>query len=133
VKAGPELYEQEIEDLLWSNLDAFVGVQLFPVTRQPPFGDGLRPDIGALDADGHVHVIEVKRDIDRRQLAQCLEYAGWARSTSLDELAAMFMAAPKRSSLPGPSSPRRTHPGWFNGRRSWCWSRVTSMVGVMPS
>lgn len=90
VKAGPELYEQEIEDLLWSNLDAFVGMQLFPVARQPPLGDGLRPDIVALDADGHVHVIEVKRDIDRRQLAQCLEYAGWARSTSLDELAGMF-------------------------------------------
>ena len=37
-----------------------------------------------------MHVIEVKRDIARDQLAQCLEYAGWARSTSLDELAAMF-------------------------------------------
>lgn len=90
VQAGPELYEQEIEDLLWANLDAFVGAQLFPVARQPTFGDGLRPDVVALDADGHVHVIEVKRDIDRRQLAQCLEYAGWARSTSLDELAGMF-------------------------------------------
>jgi len=92
VQAGPGLYEQEIEDLLWSNLDAFVGVQLFPVARQPALGDGLRPDIVALDSDGHVHVIEVKRDIDRRQLAQCLEYAGWARSTSLDELAGMFHA-----------------------------------------
>lgn len=90
VQAGPELYEREIEDLLWSNLDAFAGVQLFPVARQPSLGDGLRPDIVALDADGHVHVIEVKRDVDRRQLAQCLEYAGWARSTSLDELAGMF-------------------------------------------
>ena len=66
------------------------GAQLFPVARQPALGEGLRPDIVALDADGHVHVIEVKRDIDRRQLAQCLEYAGWARSTSLDELAGMF-------------------------------------------
>ena len=37
-----------------------------------------------------MHVIEVKRDVARDQLAQCLEYAGWARSTSLDELAAMF-------------------------------------------
>ena len=92
VQAGPELYEQEIEDLLWSNLDAFVGVQLFPVARQPALGDGLRPDIVALDSDGHVHVIEVKRAVDRRQLAQCLEYAGWARSTSLDELAGMFHA-----------------------------------------
>ena len=90
VQAGPRLYEQEIEELLWSNLEAFVGVPLFPVARQPTLSNGLRPDIVALDDGGHVHVIEVKRDIDRAQLAQCLEYAGWARSTSLDELAAMF-------------------------------------------
>lgn len=25
VKAGPDLYEKESEDLLWSNLEAFVG------------------------------------------------------------------------------------------------------------
>ena len=68
----------------------FVGVQLFPVARQPVLGDGLRPDIVAIDGEGHVQVIEVKRDVDRGQLAQCLEYAGWARNTSLDELAGMF-------------------------------------------
>lgn len=27
VKAGPDLYEREIEDLLWSNLDASIGGQ----------------------------------------------------------------------------------------------------------
>jgi hypothetical protein len=37
-----------------------------------------------------VVVIEIKRDIDRGQLAQCLEYAGWARSTSLDELGGLY-------------------------------------------
>lgn len=90
VQAGPELYEREIEGLLWDNLEAFVGVPLFPVARQPTISRRLEPDIVALDDGGHVHVIEVKRDVARDQLAQCLEYAGWARSTSLDELAAMF-------------------------------------------
>lgn len=90
VQAGPDLYEQEIEDLLWSNLDDFVGNPLFPVTRQAQIGGGLRPDIVALDGEGRVHIIEVKRDVDRRQLAQCLEYAGWARETSLDEIAGLF-------------------------------------------
>ena len=90
VQAGPELYEKEIEGLLWANLEAFVGVPLFPVARQPNLSGRLEPDIVALDEGGHVHVIEVKRDVARDQLAQCLEYAGWARSTSLDELAAMF-------------------------------------------
>jgi hypothetical protein len=37
-------------------------------------------------------VIEVKRDVDRGQLAQCLEYAGWARTTNLDELAGLYHA-----------------------------------------
>ena len=48
VQAGPELYEEEIEGLLWSNLEAIVGVPLFPVARQPTLSDRLRPDIVAL-------------------------------------------------------------------------------------
>ena len=90
VQAGPELYEEEIEALLWTDLEAFTGEALFPIARQPRIADGLRPDIVALDAEGRVVVIEVKRDIDLKQLAQCLEYAGWARSTSLDEIAANY-------------------------------------------
>lgn len=90
VRGGPDLYEKEIEDLLWQNLEEFVGVPLFPVARQPVLQNGFQPDLVALDSDGRVHVIEVKRAVDRRQLAQGLEYAGWARTTSLDELAAMF-------------------------------------------
>ena len=73
VQAGPELYESEIEDLMWADLEAFMGEALFPVRRQATIGDGLKPDIIALDRDGHVVVIEIKRDIERKQLAQCLE------------------------------------------------------------
>jgi len=90
VPAGPELYESKIEELLWDNLEGFVGKPLFPVARQPQIGGGLRPDILALDQQGQPVVIEVKRDIDRKQLAQCLEYAGWARQTALDEMANLF-------------------------------------------
>jgi len=81
VQAGPELYEAEIEELMWANLDQFVGEALFPLARQPVVAGGIRPDIVALDRNGHVYVIEIKRDIDRRQLAQCLEYAGWESSS----------------------------------------------------
>ncbi len=95
VPVGPELYEEEIEQLLWSNLEALTDIPLFPVARQASTGDGLRPDIVALDEEGHVHVIEVKRNVDRGQLAQCLEYAGWARGASLDELAALFKGGPQ--------------------------------------
>jgi len=89
---GAELYEAEIEDLLWSNLEEFTGEALFRIRRQPTLTGGGRPDVVTLDRQGAVVVIEVKRDVDRGQLAQCLEYAGWARTTNLDELAGLYHA-----------------------------------------
>jgi hypothetical protein len=87
---GPDLYEHEIETLVWADLEAFTGEQLFPVARQAKIAGGGIPDILALDESGRVVVIEIKRDIDRGQLAQCLEYAGWARLTNLDEVAGLY-------------------------------------------
>ncbi|HWL45923.1 MAG TPA: hypothetical protein VNQ73_23485 [Ilumatobacter sp.] len=90
VLPGADLHESEIEDLVWSDLEAFLGETLFPIARQARLTGGGRPDVLALDESGRVVVIEIKRDVDRSQLAQCLEYAGWARSTNLDELAALY-------------------------------------------
>jgi len=90
VRAGADLYESEIEDLLWANVEAFVGEDLFPVARQPRIRTGGIPDVVALDPSARVVVIEVKRSIERTQLAQCLEYAGWARTAGLDELAGLY-------------------------------------------
>lgn len=90
LRPGPELYEQEIEQLVWDDLESFTGESLFPVARQARILGGGIPDILALDESGRVVVIEVKRDIDRSQLAQCLEYAGWARLTNLDEISSLY-------------------------------------------
>lgn len=90
VLPGADLYESEIEDLVWSDLEAFLGETLFPIARQARLAGGGRPDVLCLDESGRVVVIEIKRDVDRIQLAQCLEYSGWARSTNLDELAALY-------------------------------------------
>jgi hypothetical protein len=95
VPAGAELYERQIEDLFWSELDSFLGESLFPVARQATLPGGGRADVLALDEQGRVVVVEIKRDVDRNQLAQCLEYAGWARSTNLDELARLYHAGPE--------------------------------------
>jgi hypothetical protein len=95
LQGGAELYEKEIEALLWENVEEFTGDTLFPVTRQARLSAGGIPDVVALDRGGRVVVFEVKRDIDRRQLAQCLEYAGWARTTDLDELAGMYYRGPQ--------------------------------------
>lgn len=69
LRPGPELYEQQIEQLVWDDLEAFTGEPLFPVARQARIGAGGIPDIVALDQSGRVVVIEIKRDIDRGQLA----------------------------------------------------------------
>ena len=84
----------EIEALLWDNLEEITGENLFRVARQAPLPLGGKPDIVALDATARVVVIEIKRDVDRNQLAQALEYAGWARNTSLDKLAGLFHGGP---------------------------------------
>lgn len=96
VRPGANLYESEIENLLWVNLEAFYGEDLFPVARQPLIDTGGRPDVIALDDEGRVVVFEVKRSIERTQLAQCLEYAGWARLTSLDALSRLYHGGPDR-------------------------------------
>jgi hypothetical protein len=90
LRGGAELYERQIEDLAWANPEEVIGESLFTVQRQPKLQLGGRPDIVALDKDGRVVIIEVKREFDRGQLAQCLEYAGWARHANLDELAQMY-------------------------------------------
>jgi hypothetical protein len=90
LSGGSDLYEREIEDLFWANPDEFLGEPLLLVARQPTLKAGGRPDVVALSKDARVAIVEVKRDVERNQLAQCLEYAGWARTTSLDELAGMY-------------------------------------------
>ncbi len=96
LNSGVDVYESEIERLFWENLEAFSGEPLFAVARQARLRGGGIPDILALDAQGRVVLVEIKRDVDRGQLAQCLEYAGWARTTSLDELAGLYTHGPQR-------------------------------------
>lgn len=76
VQPGEALYEKEVEELIWGDLEAFTGESLFPVARQARITGGGIPDILALDATGRVVVIEVKRDIDRSQPARCPEHSG---------------------------------------------------------
>lgn len=89
-QAQDGLYEKEIEDLVWGFPEEVVGESLFLVGRQQTIEGGARPDVIALDDDARVVVIEVKREFDRGQLAQTLEYAGWAQTTSLDEIAQIY-------------------------------------------
>ena len=95
-KANDGLYENEVEDLLWDNLEEMLGRSLFRVSRQAHLPHGGIPDILALDDAGRVVVIEVKRDVDRTLLSQALEYAGWARESNLQEVATLYKDGPQQ-------------------------------------
>lgn len=90
LRGGPQLYESELEDLFWASPDDLLGESLFLIARQAVLPNAGRVDVLALDRNGRVVVVEIKRDVDRAQLAQCLEYAGWARTTNLEELATIY-------------------------------------------
>ena len=96
LNSDAEIYEKEIEDLFWTNLEAFAGEPLFPVGRQLTLPGGGIPDIVALDSSGRIVLIEIKRDVDRSQVSQCLEYAGQGRQSDLDELARLYRAGPSQ-------------------------------------
>jgi hypothetical protein len=93
---GPEVYEERLQELVWDNLEAVIGQPMFPVAQKKKIQGGGVPDLIALDRGGHVAVMELKRDVDRNQLSQALEYAGWAQSASLDELAHLYEEGPDK-------------------------------------
>ena len=68
VIALADIYESEIQDLVWDNPEEILGETRFLIRRQPTLALGGKPDILALDRDALVVVIEVLRDFDRGQL-----------------------------------------------------------------
>ena len=89
LSAKTGLKETEIELIVWENLSDVCGEQLFPVSRQARVNGGI-PDIVAIDQTGRIVVIEIKRGIERSQLAQVLEYAAWATSATLEEISNLY-------------------------------------------
>jgi len=91
--AAATVYAREIGDLVWKSFEEILGEPLFRVARRPSVAGG-HPDVVAIDEQARVVVIDTKRDIDRGELAHALEYAGWARTTNLDELAEIYHRGP---------------------------------------
>jgi hypothetical protein len=75
IEAG--ITEADIETIVWENISKLLGPDVFPVARQAKLDDSRRMDILCLHRSGQVVIIELKRDGDRKQLSQILEYAGW--------------------------------------------------------
>jgi hypothetical protein len=82
--------EERLEDLLAADI-AMVSPQLMVIGRQVN-ALGKRIDLLAIDADGQLAVIELKRDQTPREVvAQVLEYGAWVRTLRNDEIAAIWV------------------------------------------
>ncbi|MCY3892729.1 MAG: endonuclease NucS [Acidimicrobiaceae bacterium] len=78
--------EQRLEDMIAED-PRMIGTDLLIIARQIPTGFGEFIDLLALDAEGRVHVLELKRDRTPRDVvAQALDYGSWAKDLSLEDL-----------------------------------------------
>ena len=82
--------ESRLEDILASDLD-ILNPGLLLIGRQVPTSYGKFIDLLALDAQGNVVVIELKRDRTPRDVvAQVLDYGSWVRTLTGEQLASIF-------------------------------------------
>jgi len=82
--------EERLERILSEN-PSILGWDLLLIGRQVETDYGHRIDLLALDGDGRVVVIELKRDRTPRDVvAQLLDYGAWVRTIRGDELGDIF-------------------------------------------
>lgn len=90
VKFAPLDLERRLEDMVVNDL-TLVGSDLLMVAHQTRTDFGGIIDILAVDADGHLHVLELKRDRTPREIvAQALDYGSWVQSLTLEQVSAMY-------------------------------------------
>lgn len=82
--------EERLEDLLAKDI-SIASSDWMVIARQVPTPWGKRVDLLALDRDGNLVVLELKRNkTEREVVAQVLDYGSWARKLRADDLARMF-------------------------------------------
>lgn len=88
--------EQQIESAIASE-PTLLGIDVLFVARQPHTSSGFI-DLLALDGDGRLVVIEIKRDrTPRTVVAQAIDYAAWADTLTLDDVSTLYAAYAKES------------------------------------
>lgn len=82
--------EKTLEDLLERDPD-ILGETLLIIGRQVPTAYGKVIDLLAVDGDGRLHVIELKRDkTPRDATAQALDYGSWVQGLTHDRVLELF-------------------------------------------
>lgn len=82
--------EERLEDML-ARTPSILGMELLIVGRQVTTDFGGVVDLLGLDAEGRVHVLELKRDRTARSVvAQVLDCGSWAEALSLSDIEQIF-------------------------------------------
>lgn len=90
IRFSPIDTEFELEQFLAKNI-SIVDPNLLLIGRQVPTAQGKFIDLLALDGDGNVVVLELKRNRTPREvIAQLLDYGSWVRSLDDDDIADIF-------------------------------------------
>ncbi len=82
--------ESQLEALIEAD-PTILGTPLLLVGRQVPTRYGTFLDLVAVDADGAIHVLELKRDRTPREVvAQVLDYGSWAQTLTHEQVLDLF-------------------------------------------
>lgn len=88
--------ESKLEDALAQDL-SILSLGLLLLGRQVQTDYGKIIDLLAMNADGNVLIIELKRDKTPREVvAQAIDYASWVQELTRDEIAAIYEAFCKK-------------------------------------
>ena len=82
--------EKRLEDLIETD-PSVLGQPLLLIGRQVPTSYGKYVDLLALDGDGAIHVLELKRDRTPRDVvAQILDYGSWVQNLSHEDVLGIY-------------------------------------------
>jgi hypothetical protein len=85
--------EKRLEDILENDISILGLDNLLVIGRQVPTSWGKFIDLLALDPQGDLFVIELKRDKTPREVvAQALDYGSWAKDLGYDQLSEIYAA-----------------------------------------
>lgn len=84
--------EQRLEDMIVRDT-SLLGMDLLVIGRQVTTAHGGYIDVLAVNSEGHLHVLELKRDRTPRDVvAQVLDYGSWVQGLTLADIEAIFPA-----------------------------------------
>lgn len=84
-------YEQRLQDIIAADT-TIIDPRLMVIGREVATTHGGRIDLLAIDADGNLIVVELKRgQTPREVVAQALDYGSWVRNLPSEEIADIFV------------------------------------------